>query len=59
MVANNLCISQESEGEEAAEARVELAQDMGRGNMASRQSRVRLQEVRLYYLPILFTVLNR
>ena len=37
---------QESEGEEAAEARVNLAQDMGRGNMASRQSRVRLQEVR-------------
>ncbi|EIE18463.1 Brix-domain-containing protein, partial [Coccomyxa subellipsoidea C-169] len=35
----------ESEGEEAAEARVELAQDMGRGNMASRQSRVRLQEI--------------
>lgn len=36
---------QESEGEEAAEARVALAQDMGRGNLASRNSRVRLQEV--------------
>ena len=36
---------QESEGEEAAEARVALAQDMGRGNLASRQSRVRLQEI--------------
>lgn len=37
--------TQESEGEEAAEAKVDLAQDMGRGNLASRQSRVRLQEV--------------
>jgi hypothetical protein len=37
--------AQESEGEEAAEARVALPQDMGRGNLAQRQSRVRLQEV--------------
>ena len=37
---------QESEGEEAAEARVALPQDMGRGNLAQRNSRVRLQEVR-------------
>ena len=37
--------AKESEGEEAAEARVALAQDMGRGNLASRHSRVRLQEV--------------
>lgn len=36
---------QESEGEEAAEARVALPQDMGRGNLATRQSRVRLQEI--------------
>ncbi|CAK0738206.1 hypothetical protein CVIRNUC_001009 [Coccomyxa viridis] len=35
----------ESEGEEAAEARVALPQDMGRGNLAARQSRVRLQEI--------------
>ena len=41
---------QESEGEEAAEARVALAQDMGRGNLASRNSRVRLQEVRFHLL---------
>ncbi len=40
------CCLQESEGEEAMEAKVDLAQDMGRGNLASRQSRVRLQEVR-------------
>ena len=40
-----LLFMQESEGEEAAEARVTLAQDMGRGNIASRQSRIRLQEV--------------
>lgn len=37
---------QESEGEEAAEARVTLPQDMGRGNLAARQSRIRLHEVR-------------
>ena len=36
---------QESEGEEAAEARVALSQNMGRGNLAARQSRVRLQEI--------------
>lgn len=36
---------QESEGEEAAESRVTLAQSMGRGNIAERQSRVKLQEV--------------
>lgn len=35
---------QESEGEDAAESRVTLAEDVGRGNLASRQSRVRLQE---------------
>lgn len=35
----------ESEGEEAAESRVTLAQDVGRGNLASRQSRVKLQEI--------------
>ena len=39
---------QESEGEDAAEGRVTLAQDMGRGNLASRQSRIRLQEVRFF-----------
>lgn len=44
---------QESEGEEAASSRVVLAQDMGRGNMASRQSRVLLQEVRVFRLPFL------
>ncbi len=38
--------AQESEGEEAAEQRVTLAEDLGRGNLAARQSRVRLQEVR-------------
>lgn len=38
---------QESEGEEAGESRVTLAQDLGRGNLAARQSRVQLQEVRL------------
>lgn len=37
---------QESEGEEAAEQRVTLAEDLGRGNLAARQSRVRLQEAR-------------
>ncbi len=36
---------QESEGEDAADSRVTLAQDVGRGNLASRQSRVKLQEV--------------
>ena len=35
---------QESEGEDAAESRVTLAEDVGRGNLASRQSRVKLQE---------------
>ena len=40
-----MCLPQESEGEEAAEARVALPQDMGRGNLAARQSRVRLQEI--------------
>ena len=38
--------AQESEGEEAAESRVTLAQDMGKGNVAARQSRIKLQEVR-------------
>ncbi len=36
---------QESEGEDAVESRVSLAEDVGRGNLASRQSRVKLQEV--------------
>lgn len=40
-------VMQESEGEEAADSRVTLADDLGRGNLASRQSRVKLQEVRL------------
>lgn len=35
----------ESEGEDAETSRVELDQDMGRGNVAARQSRVRLHEV--------------
>mmetsp|Transcript_8071 Transcript_8071/g.23132 ORF Transcript_8071/g.23132 Transcript_8071/m.23132 type:complete len:443 (+) Transcript_8071:168-1496(+) len=35
----------ESEGEDAAESRVTMAQDMGKGNLASRQSRVKLHEV--------------
>ncbi|KAK9864546.1 hypothetical protein WJX84_005879 [Apatococcus fuscideae] len=35
----------ESEGEEAAESRVTLAQDLGHGNLAARQSRVRLHEI--------------
>ena len=35
----------ESEGEDAADSRVMLERDMGRGNLAARQSRVRLQEV--------------
>ncbi|KAL3136348.1 hypothetical protein ABBQ38_005610 [Trebouxia sp. C0009 RCD-2024] len=35
----------ESEGEDAADSRVTLAEDVGRGNLASRQSRVKLQEV--------------
>ena len=38
--------TQESEGEDAADSRVTLAQDMTKGNMASRQSRIKLQEVR-------------
>lgn len=36
---------QESEGEDAEASRVTLAQDMGKGNSASRQSRVRLHEI--------------
>ena len=36
---------QESEGEDAVESRVSLAEDVGRGNLASRQSRVKVQEV--------------
>ena len=36
---------QESEGEDAEASRVTLAQDLGRGNVASRQSRVRLHEI--------------
>ena len=49
---------QESEGEEAAESRVTLPQDLGHGNLASRQSRVRLHEVPLSLLSlgILFCV---
>ncbi|KAG2428710.1 hypothetical protein HXX76_011414 [Chlamydomonas incerta] len=35
----------ESEGEDAETSRVTLAQDMGRGNVATRQSRVRLHEI--------------
>ncbi|GLC37337.1 hypothetical protein PLESTM_000570100 [Pleodorina starrii] len=35
----------ESEGEDAEASRVTLAQDLGRGNVASRQSRVRLHEL--------------
>ncbi|KAK9794607.1 hypothetical protein WJX73_006493 [Symbiochloris irregularis] len=35
----------ESEGEEAAESRVTLNQNLGRGNIAERQSRVKLQEI--------------
>ncbi|KAK9835617.1 hypothetical protein WJX74_004263 [Apatococcus lobatus] len=35
----------ESEGEEAAESRVTLPQDLGHGNLAARQSRVRLHEI--------------
>ncbi|KAL0056366.1 hypothetical protein WJX82_010564 [Trebouxia sp. C0006] len=35
----------DSEGEDAAESRVTLAEDVGGGNLASRQSRVKLQEV--------------
>ena len=38
---------QESEGEDAADSRVTLAEDVGRGNLASRQSRVKLQEAGL------------
>jgi len=37
----------ESEGDEAAESRITLAQDMGRGNLATKQSRVKLHEVML------------
>lgn len=39
------CAVQESEGEEAADSRVTLEDDLGRGNLAARQSRVKLQEV--------------
>ena len=35
-----LHVLQESEGEEAAESRVTLGQNLGRGNIAERQSRV-------------------
>ncbi|KAK9807808.1 hypothetical protein WJX72_010030 [[Myrmecia] bisecta] len=35
----------ESEGEEAEASRVTLAHDMGKGNLASRQSRIKLQEI--------------
>jgi ribosome biogenesis protein SSF1/2 len=35
----------DSEGEEAGQAKVTLAQDLGSGNIAARQSRVRLHEV--------------
>lgn len=35
----------ESEGEDAGDSRVVLERDMGRGNLAARQSRVKLQEV--------------
>ena len=34
----------ESEGEDAGDSRVVLERDMGRGNLAARQSRVKLQE---------------
>ena len=44
-------VMQESEGEDAAEGRVTLPQDMGRGNLASRQSRIRLQEVQSSHVP--------
>lgn len=37
--------AQESEGEDAETSRVTLAQDLGRGNVAARQSRVRLHEI--------------
>ena len=43
--SHTLLATQESEGEEAGESRVTLAQDLGRGNLAARQSRVHLQEV--------------
>ncbi len=36
----------ESEGEDAEASRVMLAQGLGRGNVAARQSRIRLHEVR-------------
>lgn len=35
----------ESEGEDAEASKVTLGQDMGKGNMASRQSRIRLYEI--------------
>lgn len=46
MASASTTCEQESEGEEAAEQRVTLAEDMGRGNLAARQSRIRLQEAR-------------
>lgn len=46
MKVESSTVMQESEGEEAGESRVTLAQDLGKGNLASRQSRVQLQEVR-------------
>ncbi len=51
--------SQESEGEDAAETRVTLAEDVGRGNLASRQSRVKLQEVQACLLHEFCCVLLR
>ena len=36
---------QESEGEDAEASRVTLSQDLGKGNVAARQSRVRLHEI--------------
>lgn len=41
---STLCL-QESEGDDAEASRVILAQDMGKGNEAARQSRVRLHEI--------------
>ena len=50
---------QESEGEDAAESRVTLAEDVGRGNLASRQSRVKLQEASLQVALLLPGPLSR
>ena len=46
-IASAAFILQESEGEEAADSRITLRQNLGRGNIAERQSRVKLQEVLL------------